>query len=123
MLRAKKYRVGDLVRAELSKPRYAKHHRLVFATLRKVIDNLDTPMTEYQLLSILKIKMGRVETFIDSASGKVYYIPESIAFDAMEEGDFSQFHKEMNRVISRDYLPGMSEAQVAELAMMMDDDP
>jgi hypothetical protein len=122
MLRAKKYRVGDLVRAELSKPRYPKHHRLVFATLRKVVDNLDTPMTEYQLLSILKIKMGRVETFIDSASGKVYYIPESIAFDAMEQGAFSEFHRDLCRIITRDYLPGMSEAQVAELANMLEDE-
>lgn len=122
-LRAKKYRVGDLVRADLTKPRYAKHHRLVFATLRKVVDNIDADMTEHQLLNILKIKMGRVETFIDSSNGKVYYIPESIAFDAMEQGDFSEFHKEMCRVITRDFLPGMSEAQVAELANMMDDDP
>lgn len=121
MLRAKRYRVGDMVRADLSKPRYPKHHRLVFATLRRVADNIDSGMTEYQLLNILKIKMGRVDTLVDSATGRVYYIPESIAFDAMEEGEFSVFHRDMCRVIARDYLPGMSQSQVAELAEMMDD--
>lgn len=120
-LREKKYRVGDLVRAEITKPRYPKHHRLVFSTIRKVAENLDSDVSEHQLLSILKIKMGRVETMIDSASGKVYYIPESIAFDAMDEGAFSEFHRELCHIIARDYLPGMSQAQVAELASMMDD--
>lgn len=122
-LREKKYRVGDLVRADLTKPRYPRHHRLVFATLRKVVDNLDYELSEHRLLTVLKIKMGRVDDLIDSATGKVYYIPESIAFDAMEQGEFSEFHREMCRVIARDYLPGMSPAQVAELAEMMVDDP
>lgn len=123
MLRERKFRVGDLVRAELTKPRYPKHHRLVFATLRKVVENLDSGITEYQLLSILKIKMGRVETMVDSGTGKVYYIPESIAFDAMDEGAFSVFHRDLCRIISRDYLHGMTPEAVAELAEMMSDDP
>lgn len=121
MLRERKFRVGDLVRAELTKPRYQKHHRLVFATLRKVVANLDSGITEYQLLNILKIKMGRIETLIDSGTGWVYYIPESIAFDAMDEGAFSVFHRDLCRVIASDYLPGMSPEAVAELADMIEE--
>lgn len=121
MLRERKFHVGDLVRAEMTKPRYPRHHRLVFATLRKVAENLDSGITEYQLLNILKIKMGRVETLIDSGTGRVYYIPESIAFDAMDEGAFSVFHRDLCRVIARDYLPGMSPEAVAELADMMEE--
>lgn len=120
-LRKKGYRVGDIVRGELKKPRYPKHHNLVFATLRKVTENIDSDMTEEQLLTILKIKMGRATPYTDSATLKVYWVPESIAFDAMDEGVFSEFHREMCTIIARDYFPGWSPSQVAELAAMMTD--
>jgi hypothetical protein len=117
-----KYRVGDLVRAELFMPRHGKHHRLVMVTLQKVLDNLDTDMTMEQFLKVVKIKTGLVETLIDSATGKVYYIPQSIAFDEMEEGDFSAWHKQLCRVIARDYLPGMTPEAVAEIGNMLEEE-
>jgi hypothetical protein len=122
MLRSKGYRVGDLVRAELYMPRHGKHHRLVMVTLQKVLDNLDSPMTMEQFLKVVKIKTGLVETLIDSGTGMVYYIPQSIAFDEMEEGDFSAWHKLLCRVIARDYLPGMSPEAVAEIGNMLEEE-
>lgn len=121
MLRAKGFRVGDLVRAELTKPRNPRHHRLVFATLQRVLDNLDTAMTVEQLLTILKIKLGRAVPYVDSGTGRTYWVPESLAFDAMDESEFSVFHRDMCRVIARDYFPSWTPEQVAELAEMMEE--
>ena len=122
MCRAKKFRVGDLVRAELTKPRYPKHHRLVMVLLQKVLNNQEHLLTIDQLLTIVKIKLGRAQTFTDTATARTYFVPESIAFDAMDQGEFEVFWKDLCRLVARDYFPGMSPAQVAELAEMMDDD-
>lgn len=121
MLRARRLRVGDLVHADLTKPRNPKHHRLVFALLQRVLDNQDGLVTIEQLLTVVKIKTGRVETIVDASSGKVFYVPQSIAFASMDQGEFSVFWTDLCRVVARDYFPGMSVDQVAELAEMMED--
>lgn len=120
-LRARRLRVGDLVHAELTKPRNPKHHRLVFALLKKVLDNQDGLQTIDQLLTIIKIKLGRVDTVVDAASGRAYYVPQSIAFASMDQGEFEILWRDLCRLVARDYFPGMSPEQVAELADMMDD--
>lgn len=120
MLRTKKFRVGDLVRADLTKPRHPKHHRLVMALLQKVLDNQDGLLSMDQLLTVLKIKMGRAVPFTDSATMRTYWVPESIAFDAMDQSVFSEFWTDLCKLVARDYFPNLSPAQVAELAEMMD---
>ena len=122
MCRAKKFRVGDLVRAELTKPRYPKHHRLVMALLQKVLDNQEGLLTIDQLLTVVKIKLGRAVPFTDAVAGRTYWVPESIAFDAMDQSEFTPFWKDLCKLVARDYFPGMTEAKVAELAEMMDTD-
>ena len=117
MLRERKFKVGDLVRAELTQPRNPGHHRAVFQLLRIIADNTDT--TVDALLTILKIKLGRVQAIIDSATGKTYYIPESIDFESMDQGEFAAFHRDLCRVVSRDYLPHLKPDQVALVADLM----
>lgn len=120
-LRARRLRVGDLVHADLTKPRNPKHHRLVFALLQKVLENMDGLQTIEQLLTIIKIKLGRVDTLVDASSGKAYYVPQSIAFASMDQTEFSVLWRDLCRLVARDYFPGMDPDQVAELAEMMDD--
>lgn len=120
-LRARRLRVGDLVHAELTKPRNPKHHRLVFALLQRVLENQDGLQTIEQLLTIVKIKLGRVDTVVDAASGRAYYVPQSIAFASMDQGEFNVFWKDLCRMVARDYFPHLDPDQVAELAEMMDD--
>lgn len=120
-LRSRRLRVGDLVHADLTKPRNPRHHRLVFALLQKVLENMDGLQTIEQLLTIIKIKLGRVDTLVDASSGKAYYVPQSIAFASMDQTEFSVLWRDLCRLVARDYFPGMDPDQVAELAEMMDD--
>lgn len=119
--RRRKLRRGDLVHAVLTKPRNPKHHNLVMAALAKVLDNLDGLQTMDQLLTILKIKLGRVDTVVDASSGKVFYVPQSISFASMDQGAFAVFWTDLCRVLERDYLPGFTPAAIEELADMMED--
>jgi hypothetical protein len=118
-LRARKFKVGDLVRAELVKPRNPRHHRLVFGLLSKVAEHLDT--TTDALLVLVKIRMGLVETIIDSATGRTYYVPASVDFENMDQGAFAVFHRDLSRLIARTWLPEFTPDQVAALGEMMDE--
>lgn len=120
MLRNKGIKIGDVVRVEMTKPRYPRHHRLVMAALQKVLDNQEGLLTMNQLLTVVKIKMGYAEPFVDAVAGKTYWVPQSIAFDAMDQSEFEVFWKDLCKLIARDYFHGMTDAQVAQLADMMD---
>lgn len=117
LLRARKYRVGDVLRAELTKPRNPRHHRLVFGLLAKVADQLG--ITTDALLVLVKIRLGMVQPIIDSATGKTYYVPESVDFENMDQGQFATFHRDLCRLIATTWLPHMTADQVAAIDGMM----
>lgn len=120
LLRARGYHIGDVLRAELKKPRNPRFHKLVMALLQLVLDNQEGLQTIDQLLTVVKIKLGRAQPFIDSAKGKTYWVPESISFDAMDDGQFAEFWKDLCTLVANDYLPDMTREQVAQAAEMMD---
>lgn len=119
LLRARKFKVGDVVRVEVTKPRNPRHHRLVFGLLHKVAEQLE--ITTDALLVMVKIRMGLVETIIDAASGRTYYVPQSVDFENMDQGEFAVFHRDVSRVIARTWLPNFTPEQVAALGEMMDE--
>jgi hypothetical protein len=121
MLRARNYHVGDVLRADLSKPRNPKHHALVMALLQRVLENQDGLLTMNQLLTVVKIKLGRASPFIDAASSRTFWVVDSISFDAMDQGEFEVFWSDLCKLIAKDYFPGMAPALVSELATMMGD--
>lgn len=116
IIAARKYAPGDVIRADLTKPRNPRHHRLVMRILHTVLESQEGLLTVEQLLTVIKIRLGRAVPFIDAGSGRTYWVPESIAFDAMEQGAFEEFWRDLCRLIARDYLPGMSPEQVADIA-------
>lgn len=120
LLRTRKYHVGDVLKAELTKPRHPKHHKLVMALLQLVLSSQETLQTIDQLLTVLKIKLGRAQPFTDDADGKVYWVLESISYEAMDQGEFSVFWDDLRALVARDYLHGMTPEQIDEACEMMD---
>lgn len=112
MLRARKYHTGDVLAAELTKPRHPIHHKLVMSLLKIVLDSQEGLQTIDQLLTVVKIKMGRAQPFIDSAANKTYWVVESISFAAMDQGEFDVFWRDLKVLVSKDYLHGMTPEQM-----------
>lgn len=112
MLRARKYSIGDTVAVDITKPRHPKHHRLVMSLMQLVLDSQEGLLTIDQLLTVVKIKMGRAQPYVDSASGKTYWVPESISYASMDQGEFDVFWQDLKNLVARDYLPGMTPEQV-----------
>jgi hypothetical protein len=71
------------------KARNPKHHRLLFAMLRKIVDNSDQWASESELLDNLKLATGLAEIRVNLLTGKPYAVPASISFAAMDQVKFA----------------------------------
>lgn len=70
--------------------RNVRHHRMLFALLRRCTDAGPWDGDEESLLTWLKIGTGLVDTVI-GPNGKPYYLPRSIAFESMSQDRFARW--------------------------------
>lgn len=114
----RKLKFGDVVTVEIKKPRNGNHHRLYWALLGVVFDNQEQYETVEQLHSALKIAAGIYDP-LTMPNGTVYKIPGSIAFDKMDQTEFSAFYDRVCDLIAQHFLPGVTSAELrAEVAQM-----
>src|SRR4051812_10367797 len=70
---------GEIVRAQISKPRNGKMHRLFWALLTLVADNSANFETPRQVLFALKVKLGFCD-LVQCAEGIFHPMERSISF-------------------------------------------
>lgn len=97
---------GEIVRAEIKKPRNIHFHRKFFALLHTVLENQETYHSIDELLIVVKVLTGYYDAFTDKG-GEVFRIPRSISFAKMDEYTFSEFYQRALEVIVTDIIPGM----------------
>lgn len=111
---------GDLVTVEIKKSRNIRHHRLFWALMTVVHDNMDHeryPSVE-DLAAAIKIAAGH-RTRIELPSGEIGFIPGSIAFHKMDQIAFSAFYDRVCNLIAKHFLPGVdSDALKEEVEIM-----
>jgi hypothetical protein len=109
---------GDVVMVEYSRPRNPRHHRLFFALLNIVANNSPHYDDPEQVLLALKIATGHVVPHI-AFDGKTYMVPQSIAFNKMDQDAFDRFFDKCVDIVVRRFLPGVTDAELrAELESM-----
>lgn len=87
-----KCKYGKEILCYNKKPRNGKHHKLVFAMAKCVIDNspeesIVSRMTPYDLIKELEYENGIIEMRM-RLDGEVYYVPKSISYESMNEDEF-----------------------------------
>lgn len=91
-------------------PRNERAHRWFFGLLGVVADNTDLNTT--QLLTLIKIGIGHVDTIIMPGTGEVIYQPRSISWAKMDEKEFRSFvDRAINFIIER-ILPGTDSTEL-----------
>lgn len=109
---------GDLVMAEIRKPRNIQHHRKLWALLKLVCDNMDQPITPEMLLGIIKLRTGYCDV-VQTRKGDVV-MPKSIAFESMDQLAFNEFwEKAVDFILSNVLLGVDSEALEREVYEMV----
>lgn len=100
-------------------PRSLRQHRLFFAMLTLVVDNLDQPLSKEALLEWVKLKLGHVE-MIRLRNGEIVEVPKSISFDAMEQAEFHKFFQAAVDLICEHIIPGLNKpALIGEAREML----
>ncbi|MHB0775408.1 hypothetical protein [Halomonas sp. WWR20] len=125
MMRKRGLKVGTTVRAELTAPRNVTIHRLVHGLGGLVCQHIEG-FEDHDHHSALKKLQQDAEVCCD-----VYYtdvpgvgqfktvVPQSIAFDAMDESEFQRFWRGICRHICERYWPSESQETIEEMIRLM----
>lgn len=113
-------RDGRDVMVSVKVARNPKHHRLLFAMLNLIVERTGKFSATDEALTALKVACGLVDPYIDSESGKTFFVPRSIAFESMPQDDFRAFFdRSVFVALQRWFPPGTSEQDLrAEIDSM-----
>jgi len=111
---------GREVLVSIRRPRNPKHHRLLFALLRKVRDNSDQWDSDQALLDDLKLATGLFETRVNLVTKKAYAVPGSISFASMSQDQFRVWFDQVLVVLATNVLGCMTEELRAEIMEMVE---
>lgn len=99
----RKIKPGDVIDVDAVRPRSQRFHRLFFALLKIVSDNIDNCSVD-NLLDVIKLGTGHTK-IVELPSGGYYTIPKSISFSAMDQDQFSAFFTKAVDFVIQQVLP------------------
>lgn len=127
-LKERGYRVGDILLADLRKPRSPGFHRLAHRLGQLVAENIEefAGLDGHQALKRLQVEgniaCDELPVFLTLFDQKIKVnqrIPRSLSFASMDEGDFRETLQAMCRFIAAEYWPDLTPEQIEEMAEAM----
>ena len=124
-LRDKGYRVGDILAAELIKPRHPGFWRLAHRIGALCAQNIEafSSLSPHQAIKKLQFDTGLwcdiTETEIPGLGVLVSRQPRSLAFESLDQGEFYELMKGLCGHIAATYWPHLSAEAVQEMAESM----
>lgn len=106
------------LKVKITQPRNVGRHRLYWAALQLVRDNMDDPPSLDALHAAVKIKLGYVKP-IRFRNGETVMIPDSVAFDAMDEATHREFFDRFAAFVRESLIPGLNSKAFEEEARAM----
>lgn len=108
-----KIKVGKTVEIEVKQPRNIQHHRLYFALVNLVWQQMDHERypSPDELSAAFKVSAG-IRTQIQMPSGTVAFIPGSIAFHKMDQTAFDDFYNRVCDIVCKHFIPGLDDADL-----------
>jgi hypothetical protein len=86
---ARKYKLGEVYRADISKPRSYRHHKLAFALLTLAYQNTERWPSFESFRKAVAFAAGHTEEIM-LPDGEVVRIPASLAYDSLDEIEFTK---------------------------------
>lgn len=112
----RKYKVGEVYRADVVKPRNYKHHKLIFALLNLTYETLPEKYARSyasfdQFRYAIAEASGHVESYV-SLEGEIKTMPGSLSYDAIpDDVEFGKVASAMMTVCAR--ILEVSEPELA----------
>lgn len=120
-LKARKYSIGDLLRAEFKKPRNPGFHRFVHQLGTLVVQNVEgfEHLTAHEAIKRLQIEGGIACEEIRIDGGFLCRIPQSLAFDSMDETQFQKVARGLSKYLCIRYWPSCTPEEIERMAEMV----
>ncbi len=124
-LRARGYRMGDLLAAELTKPRNPKFNRLVHQLGQLVIANLDafSGLDAHKAIKRLqiegKVACDEIGIHVQGYGMVIQLIPRSLSYESMDEGEYQEAARGISRTIAERYWPDTTPETIERMAECM----
>jgi hypothetical protein len=122
VLRSRGYAVGDLLQADLTKPRNPKFNRLVHKIGQLVVANIEafTGLDAHKAIKRLQLESGanceELAILINGYGMVIQRVPLSFGFDSIDEAEYHQAAKEICSHIAKTYWPSLSAEKIEEMA-------
>lgn len=128
LLRNKKFKVGDVVGAEIRKLRNVKFNRLVHRIGQLCAANIEefTGIDPHRVIKRLQIE-GRIScdeigVLVQGYGMVIQFIPRSMSFDSMDEAEYHDCAKQICRLIAARYWKDLEPEQIESMAGAMVDE-
>ena len=128
ILRARKFKIGDIVAGDITKPRNPRFHRLAHRIGQLCVENIEefSGMEAHAVLKRLQLE-ARIEC--DEVAYKlpgygmvIQFIPRSLSFESMDEPTFREVVRGFCRHIAKQYWPTVSPEAIEAMADSMVDE-
>jgi hypothetical protein len=96
----KRWKLGETLKCSVRKPRDYTNHKRYFALLNLTFENQDKYTSFEHFRKAVQIAAGHVDELI-TLEGELVFIPKSIAYDALDEMEFSKVMGETMTVCAR----------------------
>lgn len=126
-LKARKYAIGDIIFAHITKPRNPGFHRLVHRFGELVAQNIEDfeGMNAHAVLKRLQLEASigcdEVALNFPGIGPCNYRIPKSLSYESMKQEEFQDIYSGFCKYIVKKYWHGLSEDKITEMAEMIDD--
>ena len=94
---------NELVKVTLKKQRFVPLHRKYFALINTAFDNQNNFKNPDTFRKFIEIEAGYYTPIYKPNTGEVYKIPQSIAFDKLDELEFRELYSSVCDYISANY--------------------
>jgi hypothetical protein len=105
----RRFKVGDIAKAEVVKPRSYQHHKLAFALLTITFKNQERYAGFEQFRKAVALAAGHVEEIV-KINGEIIELPGSLSYDALDQAEFEPVFARMMRVCADEFLGGIDQA-------------
>lgn len=106
-----RWKVGDLLFAEVRKPRNPAFHRKFFALLGYAFDCQET-YTDRETFRQAVLLMAQVVDLVPTPDGGVKPVPRSLSFSAMDDVAFSRVYQQCLTAICDHFVQGQDAAEM-----------
>lgn len=103
---------GKALRVTVVEPRNIKHHRMYWALVAAIFPHQKAYATADDLHDALKLACGYFDMVRNPLTGRKYPKTRSIAFDKMDQAQFSEFFNRAVEVVLTRIVPGVDKADL-----------